>query len=110
MAAIDKTYVSSYEDYRRIVNWARTAEFVCPNGEKLSVIDYCYHTDKSEDEVREMIRKSNAIPVMNTPIRLDYFLIKYCPIELVQERMKDVYDDGFYDTVKNGAEFNEVVR
>lgn len=109
MAAIDKTYVSSYEDYRKVIDWARTAEFVCPNGKKFSVIDYCYYTDKSEEEIREMLRKNREIPVMNTPVRLDYFLIKHCPIELVQERMKEVYDTGFYDAVKNGAKFNDLM-
>lgn len=103
MAGIDKTYVDNYDDWKRIVDWAKTAEFTCPNGLKLRAINYCYYPDAPESEIREWIEKVESIPIMNTSQGLDYFLIKYCPIDVVQERMKEVYDEEYYNSVKNGA-------
>lgn len=102
MAAIDKTYVSSYEDWKRIIDWARTAVFTCPNGTELRAIDYCYYPNSTEAEIKEWLTEQNEIPVMNTSYSMDYFLIKHCPIDIVQERMREVYDDEYYNAVKNG--------
>lgn len=101
MAAIDKTYVSTYEDWKRVVDWARTAEFTCPNGTKLKVINHCYYPDMSEAEVKEWLCEQREVPVMNTSYSMDYYLIKYCPLDIVQNQLRQMYGEQ-YDNIKNG--------
>lgn len=103
MAAIDKTYVSSFEEWKEVMDWARTAKFTCPNGMVLNVIDYCYNSDYTEEEIKEWLSEQGEIPVMNTSNELDYFLIKYCPIQLVQDRMRCVYSENYIESVLNGT-------
>lgn len=97
MAAIDKTYLSNYKIYQQFIEWAKKTTFICPNGIKLRVIDsvYAYWTEKDMN--------AGERPVLNSSHTLDYFLIKYCPFDFVQERMKEVYDADFYESVKNGT-------
>lgn len=103
MAGIDKTYVSSYEDWKEIIDWAKKTVFTCPNGIEFHVIDWCYNSNSTEDDIREWLNEQKEIPVMNTPQELDYFLIKYCPIKVVQNRMREVYDSEFVESVLNGT-------
>lgn len=102
MAAIDKTYVNNYEDWKRIIDWCKENKFICTNGTEVRMIDRCYYPDYSEEEVKEWLKKAVEIPVMNTGYKEDYFLIKYCPIDIVQERMREVYDEEYYNSIKNG--------
>ena len=74
MAAIDKTYVSTWEEYNEYVKWAKDRVFVCPNGTKIRPIDYVYDYgyEHFDGEIERVLH--------NTPTSLDYFLIKECPI------------------------------
>lgn len=97
MAAIDKTYTSDYEEYQKFLKWAKETTFECPNGIKLYVYAYVY------DYWTEENMKETPRPVMNTPQSLDYFLIKYCPFEFVQERMREVYSEEYVNSILNGT-------
>lgn len=96
MAAIDKTYLSDYSVYQDFIKWAKDTVYVCPNGIKIPVISYVmdFWTKEDMDECER--------PVLSSPSSLDYFLIKYCPFEFVQERMIDVYDEKYVDDIKKG--------
>lgn len=102
MACIDRTYVTSYEEWKEVIGWAKKTEYICPNGLKYKVIDSCYYPDLTEEEVKNWLKKNNEIPVLNTSYSLDYFLIKHCPIKLVQDRMKDVYGEEYVRSVLEG--------
>lgn len=104
MAGIDKTYTSSWEEYQELINWAKNTQFNCPNGIIINPINYIYERNKESFNGRE-------IPVINSSQSLDYFLIKYCPIQFVQDRMKEVYDDEYYNSIKNGtSEYDTFIR
>lgn len=96
MAGIDKTYCKTYKEFLELINWAKDTKFTCPNGLIIDIIDYINLA------VTERCFKYFPVPVMNTPQVVDYFLIKYCPLEFVQNTMKKVYDT-FYDEVKQGV-------
>lgn len=98
MAAIDKTYVTSYKDYKNFIEWAKGTHFPCPNGFIMKPIEYVYDwfTETDFDGEKE-------IPIMNTDNDVDYFLIKYCPFQFVQDRMKQVYGEEYYQSVLNGT-------
>lgn len=96
MAAIDKTYLSDYSVYQDFIKWAKDTVYVCPNGIRLPVIQYVldYWTEEDMDKYER--------PVLISSYSLDYFLIKYCPFEFVQERMIDVYDEEYVNAIKSG--------
>lgn len=104
MAAIDKTYVNSYEEWKEVTEYMKNAKFKCPNGMTLYGRGSLYYPDMSREDVEKWITEAGGdIPVMNTSSELDYFLIKECPVELVQERLKDVYGEEEYNSIKNGT-------
>ncbi len=94
MAGIDKTYTNSWKEYKEFIKWAEKQVFVCPNGMKLNLINYCYNWDKDPGK---------EFPVMNTSCSIDYFLIHYCPFKFVQDRMIEVYGEDYVKSVLAGA-------
>ncbi len=97
MAAIDKTYTKSWEEYKEYQDWAIGKSFTCPNGDIVRPITYLRNL-KEEDFDGE-----KYIPIMNTSYAVDYFLIKYCPIQFIRERMKEVYSQDYVDDILNGV-------
>lgn len=117
MAEIDKTYIKTWEEYESLVEWAKDREFICPNGMKVYPMNYIYKCNKEDYEKSYNSFKENypnekfEFPVMNTPQYLDYFLIKYCPLEFVQNRMEEVYGWDYVKSVLNGTcEFDTYKR
>ena len=98
MAAIDKTYVRTWEEYCEIVEWCKTASFTCPNG---TVIKF-YCCEWNENSFKNL-EENRSLPVLNTSHTQDYFLMKYCPIKVVQDRIRDVYSDEYIESVLNGT-------
>lgn len=103
MAAIDKTYVDNYDDWKKIVDYMKDKCFTCPNGMKIYTYPCIYYPDMTKEEVENWLKEQSEIPVINTSNEIDYFLIKECPIDIVQERMKEVYDVEWYNSIKNGT-------
>ena len=90
MAAIDKTYVSSWEDYKEIRDWAIKTNVTYPNGDIGSkMINWFYFPDLTENDFKE----DKEYVLWNTSEIVDIFLYKHCPFELVQERLKEQYSD-----------------
>lgn len=102
MAAIDKTYTNSYKNYTDLIEWARNNKFTCPNGTIVNVLNsiYSYWT---EEDFNKAINEGHTLPVMNTSLSTDYYLIKYCPLQFVQDRMIEVYNEDYYNAIKNGT-------
>ncbi len=92
MAGIDKTYTNSFEEYQELVDWAKDKEIVFSKKQKEKISDCIYNWSK-EDFTSEL-------PVMNTPNRIDIFLIQNCPIKFVQDRMKEVYSEESIEEFK----------
>lgn len=97
MAALDKTYTDKWSEYQDIQNWAIGKIFIMPNGSKLNINRSVFKIWKKEDFNGE------ERPVMNTSWVEDYYLIKYCPLKFVQDRLKSVYDKEYYESVLNGT-------
>lgn len=103
MAAIDKTYVNNWEDYCKIIDWCKNNSFTCPNGTIIRFYPYKWEKHNFKDGWER--------PILNTSYTEDYFLIKYCPIKVIQDRMKEVYDEEEYNSILNGtSEFDKFVR
>lgn len=108
MAAIDKIYVSSWDEWKEIIDWAK--ETVYNGVTKFKVIDYCYNPDMSEEEIKEYLKESPEIAIMNTPQALDYFLIKHCPITTIQERLQEVYPADYIQEVLDGKSIYDLYQ
>ena len=96
MAGIDCTYTKSWKEYQDLIKWAKDKVFVCPNGIKMYPTDYIYEWDKEDWDNIDGEKR-----VMNTSHTMDYFLIKHCPLQFVQDRMLEVYDKDFVQKIIN---------
>ena len=92
MAAIDKTYTSSWKDYMSLVEWCKDKSFVLKNGDVIRPSNYIYKWQEEEFD------GEHERPVWNTPVYLDIWLIRNCPIEFIQERLKEQYGGGWSKT------------
>lgn len=101
MAYIDRTYITSWDEYEEFSKWADKTTFKCPNGTSVNMKDVYRKWNK--DELENELSSSPEVYLMTTSWTLDYFLIKYCPIQFVQDRMKVVYGEEYYNSVKNGT-------
>lgn len=98
MAYIDKTYITSYQQAVDYVNWSKENKLVY-NGRVMNPIPYY-----SLEEYKEHFSSNEKeIAFLNTSLSEDYFLIKYCPLDFIQERMKEIYDEDYYNSIKNGT-------
>lgn len=96
MAAIDKTYCKTWEEYQEVRDWCKGNEFTCPNGIKVKPIENLYSWSKED------FGGDKELPILNTSQTTDYFLIKYCPAKVVQDRMCEVYGKEYVEGIKNG--------
>lgn len=112
MSSIDKTYVNNYKDYRDVIDYAKKTKFECPNGMIINLSDYLY-TEITKEEFEEHLKEhpGSSCPVMNTPCEVDYFLIKYCPLKVIQDRMDEVYPSEYVYAIKNRqSRFDKFVK
>lgn len=94
MAGIDKTYTSSYENYKEFKNWADKQVLIFFNGHKECIGDWVWNYTKDDFSGGE-------IPIMNTPIWLDIYLIQNCKSQFVLDRMRSVYNEKSYKEFLN---------
>lgn len=91
MAAIDKTYINNKKDYEDLKNWVSTQKsFTTPIGESFDIRDYMYNWD--ENAVLQAFENGKEVPIWNTPVVVDKYLYKNCPLKFVQDRLKDQYN------------------
>lgn len=120
MACIDKTYVNSWEQWKELRDWCWDKKFTLKNNITIKPRDYMYYPEYGETEVndwlnevrengirnygwtKEQAREEADVPFWNTPTYLDIWLIRNCPIEFVQNRLKEQYNSS-YESIKNGT-------
>jgi hypothetical protein len=93
MASVDKTYTSSYSEYKSFKDWADKQYVTFFDGLKVCVGDYVWKL--SEDMFDDY-----PTPIMNTPIWVDAYLIQNCTHQFVLDRMKEVHEEEYYNTLK----------
>ena len=120
MSYIDKTYVSTYKQFKEVRDWCKGKIVETDNGIKYHAEDFLIDKNMTEDyfnnwkkevienrmrnygETYEKAYKNAEIPLWNTPFYFDRWLIKNCPIQFIQDRLKYQYDDE-YEQIKNGT-------
>lgn len=139
MAAIDKTYVSSWAQWKELRDWIWDKEFDLHNGAHVVLRDWMYYPDNTQEDVEawlENVRQDEIkyhseyykekygddwekhivvdVPFWNTSVYVDIYMIRNCPIEWVQDRLKVQYGGGWskeslkkekstYEQIKEGT-------
>lgn len=100
MAAIDKIYVNTWEQYLQFKEWCEQQPFLEDKyGKKVKITTYLYKYDEPW---------KNCHPIFNAPCYVDAYVIRNCPFDFIQEKLMTNYghwsQEGikqFYENVKN---------
>jgi hypothetical protein len=98
MAGIDKTYLKKWNQYKALYDWCKqVGEVIDDYGNKFSPISWlCEYT--YEEWMKYTKHEVEEVYVWNTPLYLDIYLIRYCPLDFIQNRLKEQYGNGWSKT------------
>lgn len=108
MAAIDKIYVDTFEEYLLFKDWCeKQPKLKDKYNTEVSLTTYLYKYNKAFD---------GCHPIFNAPCYVDAYVIRNCPFDFIQDEMMINYGhwsqkkiDEAYETVKNRKEGEEIV-
>lgn len=100
MAGIDKTYIKTYNQYKEVCDWCKdiVVTFGINKNIKFKPSDFINEYTKEDFN---QLPENGELVLWNTPQYMDEWLIKNCPIDFIQKRLKEQYHD-YYDKIKNG--------
>ncbi len=76
MAAIDKIYVKTYDEYLQFKNWCEIqSELEDKYGKKVKLTNYLRKDWKNKEDWGNITH-----PVMNNPYYVDAYIIRNCPL------------------------------
>lgn len=97
MAAIDKIYVNSNEQYKLFVDWVKAQPPLKDKyGRDCSLSQHLYEFENID------IPRGHECPVYNGEEYEDAYIIRNCPFDFIQDRLKLMYGDDYYDDIKEG--------
>ena len=107
MAAIDKIYVSKFEDYLLFKEWCKEQPKIKDKyGNECSISYYLYQWESFKDD--------EFYPILNAPYYIDAYLIRNCPFDFIQDGLKLNYGyksqewiDEAYNVVMNRNDKNK---
>jgi hypothetical protein len=105
VAGIDKTYVTCWEDYVEVKDWALQVGVVRDDfGNIFSPIDWLPEYEETNFTGRR------ELVLWNTPTYFDVWLIRYCPIDFIQGRLKQQYGSSYIEIKERRSEYDHYVR
>lgn len=97
MAAIDKIYVKNNEQYKLFVDWINAQPPLKDKyGRDCSLSRHLYEFENID------IPRGHECPVYNGEEYEDAYIIRNCPFDFIQDRLKLMYGDDYYDDIKEG--------
>lgn len=108
MAAIDKIYITGWDNYCKFREWVEAQPSLSDKyGKKVRLIDYFSKFTEDEWQDKEAGLDTTR-PVMNNPYYIDAYIIRNCPLDFVQKELMVNYGhwsqeriQNFYDDIKN---------
>ena len=95
MAGIDKTYLNTYQEYIEVLEWCNKVGTITDEyGNTFNPKDFMNCDLKEADFFSGMV-------LWNTPTWFDLYLIRNCPVKVIQERLHEQYSDEFIEKVLN---------
>lgn len=90
MAAIDKTYIDNWKDYSEIKEWCDKQGKVTDDfGNTFKPINFLWEYEEKD------FASGSEHPIWNTPLYFDIYLIRNCPLEIIQNNLKEQYGGGW---------------
>ena len=85
MAAIDKIYVKTYDEYLQFKNWCEIqSELEDKYGKKVKLTNYLRKDWKNKEDCGNITH-----PVMNNPYYVDAYIIRNCPLDFIQKELME---------------------
>lgn len=100
MAAIDKTYISDWKQYCDLKQWCDSVGRVTDDyGNRFRPSDFMNEwTEKDFSKLED----GEDLPVWNTPTYMDVWLVRNCPLQFMQDRLREQYGGGWSKTAFTG--------
>lgn len=98
MAAIDKIFARTKEEFLEFYTWCDKFRKICRKETGKDIMGYFYVTPDSYDE-RSRRYSDGLVPITNFPTVIDKWLAKHCPVSWVRER---------YPYIGEGCKENEI--
>ncbi len=89
MGNIDKTFTNNYNEYKEFKDWADTQFLTFYNGHTVCIGNAVGDYEEADFDGRKL-------PIMNSPVWVDVYLIQHCKIDFVIKRLKFVYSPETY--------------
>lgn len=102
MAGIDKTYIKTYNQYKEVCDWCKNIVVTFDDTfvKNVSFKPFDFIRKYTEDDFNKLPENGELV-LWNTPHYMDKWLIRNCPIDFIQKRLKEQYRNN-YDDIKNG--------
>lgn len=101
MAAIDKIYVNSYDHMCQFRDWCKGHTITDKYGVVKSLTYWGLFYWEEETWNEDSCYKDCSHPVYSAPYLVDYYLIRNCPFDFIQDRLKVMYGEEDYNEIKN---------
>lgn len=109
MAAIDKIYLDSYDEYTQFHDWLlKQPKLKDKYGKEVSLMRYFFDWWDDKDSWLDENDNDISHPVYSAPYYVDAYIIRNCPLDFVQIAIRGNYGyaeqdeiDEWYRTVKN---------
>lgn len=96
MAAIDKIYVKNNEQYKLFIDWVKAQPPLKDKyGRDCSLSQHLYEFEDVD------IPDGHYCPVYNGHWYEDAYIIRNCPFDFIQNRLKEMYGEDDYNDIKN---------
>ncbi len=100
MAAIDKIYVNTWEQYLQFKEWCEQQPLLIDKyGKSVKITEYLYKYSE---------KWNTCHPIFNAPYYVDAYVIRNCPLNFIQEELMSNYGHwsqerikSYYEDVKN---------
>lgn len=89
----------TFNQYLTLLDYCKNTKFKCNNGYIYNLIDYIYYYDEYQ---------KNKL-VFKTTEKLDYFLIKYCSLDFIQNFLKNIYNN-YNDFINGITIYDDVIN
>ena len=102
MAAIEKLYLNTYEDYLLLKDWCKDKVLVDKYYREVPIKNYLFNKRKEDFE-------KGSSSVLCAPYYVDAFLIRNCPFPFIREGFKINYGEDALDKIKQGKLYAHVI-
>ena len=100
MAAIDRMYLKTWDEYQELKRWIDSVGVVHDDfGNTFCLSNYLWPRTQKDFE---RLKKGDDLSIWSLPKYIDIWLIRNCPLEFIQENLREQYSGGWSKTALTG--------